>query len=58
MSYTFGDLTDATNTARRETPLVVRDGAGNTYTVEDVQVEVSTEGAVTDILITIVPAPA
>jgi hypothetical protein len=52
VAMTFGDLTDATNTARRETPLVVVDGNGVQYTVQQVDVEVSPEGAVTAVKLT------
>lgn len=52
----FGDLVDATNSARRETPVDVVDASGNHFTVEQVQVEVNPEGAVTSVRVTVAPA--
>jgi glucose-6-phosphate dehydrogenase assembly protein OpcA len=56
MALTFGDLTDATNQARRETPVIVVDQNGTQYTVEDCQVEITPDGAVGDVKLTITPS--
>lgn len=56
MPYTFGDLIDATNTAKPDTPLVVVDTDGTRHTVEDVRVEVDDNGAVTEVKLTTAPA--
>jgi hypothetical protein len=52
----FGELVDATNSARRETPVDVVDANGNHFTVEQVQVDVDPEGAVTSVRMMVAPA--
>lgn len=53
VALNLGDFVDATNTARRETPLVVVDANGAQYTVQQVDVDVSPEGAVVAVKLTV-----
>lgn len=55
MALTFGDITDATNTARRETPVIVVDQNGAQYTVAACVVEITPDGAVGDVKLTVAP---